>query len=387
MVPGRRLIPRDSHLPRWQLAWRNLVSDWRNRLVGSSRFQQWASRFPLTRPVARNQAGALFDLCAGFVYSQILYTCVKVGLFELLSKGPQTLDILSRCIDLPAEATQRLVTAAVALELLELRGKDLYGLSMHGAVLAGNAGIRAMILHHRLLYDDLRDPIALLRGDMPSTALSRFWSYARSGHARELGDDQTGPYSDLMAVSQSIIAGEVLSTYSLRKHKCLLDVGGGTGTFLAEAATRWPHLRIHLFDLPAVAEQGAVNLARRGFAQRMTVTGGDFLSDSLPEGADLISLVRVIHDHDDDSVLRLLRAIHDRLPVDGTLLLAEPMAGHKHGEKAADAYFGLYLAAMGSGRARTPTEIGLLLKETGFRSLRLLENGMPMQTRVMLARR
>ena len=43
--------------------------------AGSSptpRFQRWAANSPLTRWIARRRARALFDLCAGFVYSQIL---------------------------------------------------------------------------------------------------------------------------------------------------------------------------------------------------------------------------------------------------------------------------------------------------------------------------
>ena len=41
------------------------------------------------------------------------------------------------------------------------------------------------------------------------------------------------------------------------------------------------------------------------------------------------------------------------LPADGTLLLAEPMAGSRGAEPVGDAYFGFYLLAMGSGRPRT----------------------------------
>ena len=41
----------------------------------------------------------------------------------------------------------------------------------------------------------------------------------------------------------------------------------------------------------------------------------------LPEGADIISLIRIVHDHDDASALSLLRAVRRALPPDGTLLI------------------------------------------------------------------
>ena len=50
----------------------------RDFLLSSRRFQRFAAAFPLTRPIARRRAAALFDLCAGFVYSQVLVACVRL---------------------------------------------------------------------------------------------------------------------------------------------------------------------------------------------------------------------------------------------------------------------------------------------------------------------
>ena len=66
-------------------ALRERLGDFRNRKVADPAFRRWASRFPLTRSVARRQARALFDLTAGFVYSQVLAACVRVDLFEMLA--------------------------------------------------------------------------------------------------------------------------------------------------------------------------------------------------------------------------------------------------------------------------------------------------------------
>ena len=54
-----------------------------------------------------------------------------------------------------------------------------------------------------------------------------------------------------------------------------------------------------LFDLPAVAEPGERAVSRRRPGRARGAIGGDFLADPLPDGADIVSLVRVIHDHDD----------------------------------------------------------------------------------------
>jgi len=51
----------------------------------------------------------------------------------------------------------------------------------------------------------------------------------------------------------------------------------------------------------------------------------------------------------------------------------------------ADAYFGVYLLAMGQGRARSPTQICALLTAAGFGGTRELTTHVPLQTRVLLS--
>ncbi len=368
--------PRRSLRDRWK--------DLRNRLLVDVRFQRWAVRFPLTRLIARRRARELFDIAAGFVYSQVLLACVQLRLFEALAAGPRSLTDLAEHLGLPPAGMRRLLLAAETLHLVERRGKERYGLGELGAAVLGNPGIGAMVSHHTRLYADLADPVALLRGRQ-DTLLSRYWAYASADRPDELDGAQVSEYSDLMAASQAFIAGDILDAYSLREHKSLLDLGGGDGAFAAAAADRWPHLRVALFDLPAVAERANARFARLGLVKRARAIGGDLFDPLLPSGHDLISLVRVVHDHDDERVIRILRAAHAALRPGGVLLIAEPMAGTHGAEPVGEAYFGLYLLAMGSGRPRTRTELGLLLRQVGFRRVREARTLQPLLVRVLVA--
>jgi demethylspheroidene O-methyltransferase len=358
----------------------------RDTLVASPRFRAWASRFPLTRPIARRRARALFDLCAGFVYTQVLLTCVRLRLADILSEGPKTAAELAARMALPLESTETLLAAAVSLKLVSRRRGGAYGLGALGAALADNRAITAMIEHHTLLYADLNDPVALLRGERPGTELARYWPYADRDRPAALDDAQIAPYSALMSASQPMVADEVLGAYDFSRHRCLLDVGGGEGAFLAAVAARAPRLHLRLFDLPPVAERASARLAAAGLGARCETFGGDFFTDALPLGADIVSLVRVTLDHPDDSVLTLLRAVRAALPSDGTLLLAEPMSGTSGAEPIADAYFGFYLAAMGRGRPRSPARFTELLHQAGFGGICMLTTSTPLVTRVMTAR-
>lgn len=395
--------------PQADLRWSDRARELRNRLFASPRFQRWATRFFPTRPIARRSARRLFDLCAGFVYSQVLLACVQLDLFDVLSEGPQTVSRLATRLDLSTEAARRLLKAAASLELVESRGGDRFGLGPLGAAFRGNPGIAAMVEHHALLYADLTDPLALLRGEIETTQLSRYWPYARNARstpdapdsdadtvtgkgkgasdaAPALGRDRVAGYSALMSASQALVADQILGLVPLTRHRCLLDVGGGDGTFLEAAARRAPGLRLMLFDFPSVAGLARERFERAGLGGRAEAIGGDFRIDPLPEGADIVSLVRIVHDHDDEAALALLRAVHRALPAGGVLLLAEPMSGTAGAEPVGDAYFGLYLLAMGSGRPRSPQELCALVRAAGFGETRLVPTPMPLQTGLLIAR-
>ena len=183
-----------------------------------------------------------------------------------------------------------------------------------------------------------------------------------------------------------MIAQQVLSAYSFGGHRCLLDIGGGDGAFIAAIASQAPRLRCVLFDLPAVADQASRRFREARLSARAVAIGGSFLTDRLPDGADIISLVRVIHDHGDADVMTLLRAIHRALPGNGTLLIAEPLSGVRGAEPIGDAYFAFYLLAMGSGRPRTFERLREMLTEARFADVRLRPAAIPMLASVITAR-
>ena len=290
---------------------------------------------------------------------------MRLRLLEAVAEEPRTAVELAPGLNLRLEAASRLLDAAASLKLLERRSGDRYGLGIHGAALLGNPAVARMVEHHALFYRDLADPIALLREGGRQTELSSFWSYARR-EGTDGGDSRVASYSELMAASLPMLAEDILEAYPPGRHRRLLDVGGGEGAFLETVAAAAPTLELMLFDLPAVARRAHVRLARAGISSRTTVVGGDVLSDPLPRGADLVSLVRVLHDHDDPQALRILHAVYRVLPPGGVVVIAEPMARTPGAEAMGDAYFGFYLLAMGQGRPRTADELGSLLVRAGF---------------------
>lgn len=358
----------------------------RNRLFANPRFQHWAARLPLIRWIARSRANSAFDLLAGFAYSQVLRAWVEGGLFDILKDGPHAPAEVAARTDLSEDAALTLLRAGRSLMLAEEPAPGLWMLGEQGAVFASNPGVQAMVRHHRLLYADLADPLALLRADRREpTALSRFWTYAGALHGGAERGADTAEYSELMAASQHFVADEVLASMSFKDVDKLLDVGGGHGAFLRNIGTAWPHLKLGLFDLPEVAETGRAALCDAVGAGRVTAHPGNFFKDSIPQGYDMVSLVRILHDHDDAPAQALLANIRASLAPGARLLIAEPMASIPGARPMGEAFFGLYLWAMGSGRPRSPAELVAMLHAAGFAHTRIVATAQPVNASVIIA--
>lgn len=352
------------------------------RLIASRRFQSIVAATPVLRGFARRDGEALFDLVAGFVHSQVLFAVVDLGLLHrLMDDGPADAATLAKGTPLGPDRMEVLCDAAVSLGLM-VRRKDRFSIARRGAALLGVPGLEAMIRHHDVLYRDLADPVRALAGD--KTELSDFWPYVFGAAA--VDDPMTARrYSNLMAESQELVAEETLRRIDLSKATRVLDVGGGSGAFLTALGLRHVGPDLLLFDLPAVVPDATDRFRTAGLTDRVMIHPGSFRDDPLPTGCDVITLIRVLYDHQDDTVLALLRKVFDALPDGGRVVVSEPMKGATRPTRAGDAYFAFYCMAMGTGRARTPDQITALLQAAGFDAVTDHKSTRPFITSVLSA--
>lgn len=350
------------------------LRDLRNRLVADPRFQRQAARWWPTRLIARAQARQLFDLSVAVALGQALAAAIELGLIEAVADAPLDMRVLGERLKLPPDGLSCLVVAAEGIGLVERTGDGRVALGMKGASVRANPGIAAMVAHHRMLMADLAEPARLFRAPPGGGQLAAFWAYAAAA-----GAEAAAPYSALMAASQPMVAEQALAAYPFGRHRRLLDIGGGSGAFLAAVGEACPRLELVLFDLP-----GVIPHARARLGDRALLVPGHFLFDPLPEGADIASLVRICHDHDDPVVAALLARVRAALAPGGRLVLVEPMAGTP-GAETVGTYFSLYLRAMGSGRPRTAQELAAMLRAAGFARVRERPTPLPLIARVLEA--
>ena len=337
-------------------------------------FQARMARLPLLRRIVRQEGETMFDLVAGFCHSQVLQALVRLEIMDSLLDGPQKADALARRSGVPLDRMLILLKAACALGLLKER-RGLFRLTIRGAALAGVPGLKGMIDHHDVLYRDLANPVAFFRGEV-ETELAQFWPYVFGAGAAE-DPERARRYSKLMADSQALVAEETLATVSFAGATSVMDVGGGSGTFLAVLGEKYPTLERVLFDLPAVVETATDAGLRK--------VGGSFRDDALPLGSDVITLNRVLYDHAAETVRSLLGRVFEALPPGGRIVVSEPMTGGRAPNRPGDAYFAIYCLAMQTGQARSSEEISALLTEAGFERVKAHQSSRPFVTSVVEA--
>jgi len=300
---------------------------------------------------------ALFQLFGGHMAAKYLFVATQMGLFERLAQGPLPLDELARRVGMPPRTARILADALVALGLLERHAAGYANAATPAAFLAGNPGpdLRPLVrLWDQILYRQWATLEQALRTGDATLGYADF-SPAEQ-HTFSVGVDAlTAPAAQALA-----------SVYDFGRQRALLDLGGGTGSFLRAAQARHPALRGALFERPDTA--AAVRQMPGGAA--LEIVEGDLLRDPLPPGYDAVLLANVVHLFSPETNRALLRRIRAAVEPGARLLLVDFWMDATHTRPL----FGALLAAefvivTGEGDVYSAEEVGAWLAATGWRLL------------------
>lgn len=118
-----------------------------------------------------------------------------------------------------------------------------------------------------------------------------------------------------------------ISTHvDFRKIGRLLDVAGGDGTMASRIVTLAPAIHVTVFNLPAAAALARQRIEAVGLANRIRVVEGDFFTDRLPRGFDMVMFSRVLADWPMETCRMLLSKAHTSLKPGGRLIICEPLS-------------------------------------------------------------
>ena len=317
----------------------------------------------------------LHQLMAGHWISQAIYVAAKLGIADRLANAPQTVPDVAREVGADPQALHRLMRALASVGLFTEVSPARYGLTPIGYFLrTGVPGsLRALALTVTELdwqpWGQLLHSVRTGETAFPRVyGASVFEYFAQHPDTARMFNEAMIDY-----VSQSIRA--VVSAYDFAPLRTIVDVGGGHGALMSAILEANPAARGVVFDLPAVVEGAASDVAARGLADRCTCVPGDFFQ-SVPEGGDAYLLASIVHDWDDRSSVTILKSCRRAMSPRARLLLVEMVI------PAGDApFFGklldLEMLVCFGGRERTEAEYRDLLGAAGFELLRVVSTEAP----------
>ncbi len=136
----------------------------------------------------------------------------------------------------------------------------------------------------------------------------------------------------------------------------VVDVGGGTGTLLAEILRAQPHVRGTLVDLPRTVARSAPIFQKAGVSDRATVIGQSFF-DPLPAGCDLYVLKNVLGDWPDTECTAILKRCAGGARPHGRVIT---FASSRPDPE-------LLMLILVGGKARTPDDFRPIAESAGLR--------------------
>jgi len=307
------------------------------------------------------QRQQLRDLTQGFRQSQILLTCIELGVFEALNEGPATASTVAQKISADARGLELLLNAATALDLIEKSEERFSNKPLVAAcVLPGTSS-------------------TMLRSFQLQAAFYQRWGYlaeaVQTGKRPEENRRDEKPDSwienfvhGLYTMAQPI-APAIAESLALPEDRSLrvIDVGGCHGAYSMALVQRYPRLRATVFELPRVVPVAHQVIADAGMADRVTVQEGDFQQEELGQGYDLALVFGVLNGEPTEGRPALIRKVFAALNPGGQIVLRDFVLDSDRAGPPEAAIFALQmLLATDSGGLDTRADWAWWLLEAGF---------------------
>jgi cyclopropane fatty-acyl-phospholipid synthase-like methyltransferase len=249
----------------------------------------------------------------------------------------------------------------VSLGLLE-RDNDRYRNSAVAArFLSGTTGT------------DLR-PVLRLWDRVSYPLWASFENVVRAGEGQRqfnrFSDEEQRIFSAGVEAASAASADALATKYDFSCHRRVLDVGGGTGSFLIAILRRHAALQGTLFELPGACAVARQRLAREPEGARISVVEGDLFKGTLPSGYDALILANTVHVLSAGHNVELLRNMRAGAERSARLLLVDIWMDENHTQPpAAPLRSGEFLLFSGEGQVYAEVEADEWLPQAGWRKL------------------
>jgi ubiquinone/menaquinone biosynthesis C-methylase UbiE len=297
---------------------------------------------------------------AQFMAAKLLCVAVELGIFERLGDGPRTLDELAGATGLPRRSLRVVASGLAATGVLRFEDGRFANGEHAQAFLAGKTSVDlrpGLRLYNHIVYPMWLGFEHTVRTGEPARHTQSNEAFARI-------------FSEGVEAWTGVGARALADKYDFSPHRRILDVGGGTGSYLYPILDRYPEVRATLYDLPPSVAMARRRMAGEPCGGRIELAEGDALFDPLPEGHDAVLMAGFIHLFNADKIALVLRRVRAVVAAGARLLVVDQWMDPTHTSPVFGALLAAtYLLLAGDGDTYGIDEVEPWLQAAGFRFL------------------
>jgi len=303
------------------------------------------------------------DMASGYKNAAILLNALRAGIFQALGEESLTAEELAESCQLDHRATEVVLLALVAAEILNQQG-DRFSI---------DPGARPLLLK------DGPETLSSILGH--NLFMMRNWAYLDEALAtgqpvrkEERSEQQMRDFICGMENVSRQSSRQVVQLVDLSEDRRLLDLGGGPGTAAITFAQAHSQLQCVVFDLEGPVGIAQQQIEKAGLSDRVSVVAGDFHEDGVGNGFDVVYISNIIHMLAPEATAKLLAKARQALEPGGRLILKDFFLEDNRTEPASGAQFSVnMLVNTTGGKTYTRSETLALLADAGFGSVEVID--------------
>lgn len=310
----------------------------------------------------------LMKFIVGKWISKPVYVAAELGIADMLSEGPKSIDELALESRSYAPFLYRMMRALASVGIFFEREDRRFELTPMANFLK-TGSMRSIALMFNSGWNDRAWEYFM---DSVKTGETAF----EKAHGKPVMDwlKQNPHAADIFSEANAVKAGNthrvILDVYDFSEIQTLTDVGGGLGTLISEILIVNPFMKGVVADTSYVIKNANKIIEARGIADRCETIECDFFK-SIPPGSDAYLLSNILHDWPDEECRTILENCRKAMKPDSRILLIE-MIIPEGNDPSIVKLLDLEMLVITGGQERTEAEFKHLIEMSGLRLTRTI---------------
>jgi len=332
----------------------------------------------------------LILIAGGHSAFQLLWAGIELELYTRLSDKPgMNLEQIADHIKLKQYPCRVLLIGLAALGIINKKDEHYFNAELTEKMLVkGKPEYFAPILgwQAHIVYPGMVDFLESLKQGT-NVGLRHFPGdentlYERLVHEPKLENI----FQQSMSVLSKQANHHIVDAYDFGRFTHIVDAGGGDGTNAIALATKYPNLKVTVYDSESVCRIAQANIAKAGLSDRVFTYVGNFMQDPFPESIDAIIFCHIFTIWSMQHNLELLQKCHNSLPQSGAVIIFNMMGDDDDTGPLSTALGSPYFLAIatGEGMLHAWKDYEQACKEAGFNRITRI-NDLPLNHGMLIA--